>query len=162
MWYLLICSVFSFFLGMIFLDYLSSKDTEKVEKEYKKILLYYHILNMWLYLKQRRDPECLHEYMDRAGYHRVAIYGMKELGERLYDEIRKFDNIALECVIDTNKNIAGDYKLISPEEEIPEVDVIIVTPEYYFNEIKEKLERKVSCPIVSLNGLLGIAYGINL
>ena len=38
----------------------------------------------------------------------------------------------------------------SLEDELPDTDVIVVTPYASFKEIKEILEEKVSCPIVSL------------
>lgn len=43
---------------------------------------------------------------------------------------------------------------MSPEDEIKEVDAIVVTAITFFDEIKELLMKKVSCPIISLENVL--------
>jgi len=41
-----------------------------------------------------------------------------------------------------------------PTDELPDVDVIVVTADYYFEEIKDKLSKKVDCPIISIGEIL--------
>ncbi|MBR3834100.1 MAG: hypothetical protein IKJ73_07260 [Lachnospiraceae bacterium] len=149
----------SFVLGMFFMDYIISKhnDSSKKEDLIKKISLYYHTFNLWMDIKQQGVDVA--GYMKKQGYERVAIYGMKELGERLYVELTQAE-IDVICVIDGNKNVLGDFKLLSPNDDIPEIDVLIVTAEYYFDEINNKMEKKVNCPILKLSELLCDASGI--
>lgn len=135
------------------------------EKKYfqqlsEKVSLYYQILNMWLEMKQKGKSAVT--FLQKKEIKRIAIYGMKELGERLYEEV-KGTEIKVACIIDKNPDqIKGDFVVISPEDTIPEVDAIIITADYYYWEIKKQLQEKVSCPIYSLNGVLGNSFGRNL
>ncbi len=44
--------------------------------------------------------------------------------------------------------------MISPEDELPDVDAVIVTAITFFDEIEEKLTEKISCPVLSLEDIL--------
>ena len=158
-----ICMIGAFIAGMLIMDYIVSKDMtkeiNKIENDYQKMRLYYYIFNMWLDMKQQGKK--LGEYMEKKGYKRVAIYGMKELGERLFIELRDA-GIEVVCVIDSNKNVLGNFTLISPDDEIPSVDLLIITADYYYAEIEKKMREKVDCPILSASGLLGNAFDRNL
>ena len=150
--------LFSFIFGMLMMDYIISKNNSHKEnqKQLEKIFLYYNIFNMWLDCKQQ--GKSLSDYMNSKGYKNVAIYGMKELGERLYVELINL-GVNVVCVIDNNKSVLGDFILLSPEDEIPSIDLLIITADYHFADIKEMMEKKVACPIISLSGLLGNAFG---
>lgn len=134
-------------------------EMENIRGQYKKITLYYQIMNMWLEMWQKGKSTV--SYLQTRGIKRIAIYGMKELGERFYEDVKNTD-IEVICIIDKKpQQILGDFMVISPEEEIPEVDAIIVTADYHFQEIKEQMSRKVSCPVYSLHGVLGNSFGRN-
>lgn len=136
------------------------EESKSYQEQLDKITLYYRILNMWLEMKQKGKSGIT--YLQEKGIKRIAIYGMKELGERFYEEIKNTD-IELVCVIDKNPDdVIGDFVVISPEEEIPDVDAIIVTAEYYFSEILKQLKEKVNCPIYSLLGVLGNSFRRNM
>ena len=49
--------------------------------------------------------------------------------------------------------------VISPKQKIPEVDAIIVTADFYYQEIKKELKLKVNCPVYSLSGVIGNSFG---
>ena len=40
------------------------------------------------------------------------------------------------------------------EEVLPKVDAIIVTPVYFFDEIKDMLQKKTVCRIISLEDVI--------
>lgn len=124
-------------------------------EDLSKIVCYYNIFNFWLDSKQSNLK--VNDYIEKEGYKRVIIYGMKELGARLYAELVDA-GVEIVCVIDQNKNIMGDFDVISPEDDIPEADICIVTAEYYFDSIKKKLSDKVNCPIITLSGFLGNCF----
>lgn len=86
--------------------------------------------------------------------HRVAIYGIAELGQRLYDELVE-SGIKVEYIIDNNPNVIFyDYKIVSMKDDFLPVDAIIVTPILFYDEIKNEIKKKkISYPIISLKQL---------
>ena len=51
-------------------------------------------------------------------------------------------------------SIYADVDIVFIEDELQEVDAIVVTAITFFDEIEEKLSRKVDCPIISLDDIL--------
>lgn len=93
-------------------------------------------------------------FFTQNSYKTVAIYGMKELGERLYDEL-KDSEIEVKYVIDKNADtIYADVDVIEPEDTLEDVDVIVVTAIHYFDEIEEALGAKVDYPVISLEDVV--------
>lgn len=120
------------------------------ERTISKFKLYYEVLNQWLFLKQ--EKKSLEAYFIKHNYHRIAIYGMGDLGERLYQELED-SNICIAYVIDRSMH-AGCQKGIkrySPDEQFPmtEIDAIIITPVYNYDEIAAMYVYK-KVPLVSL------------
>nr|WP_300816393.1 hypothetical protein [uncultured Acetatifactor sp.] len=110
------------------------------------------LLNQWLKIKQ--DNKQIIDYFHMKKIHAIAIYGMSYVGERLYEELKDSD-IEISYGIDKKwSEIYADIDVISPEEELPETDAIIVTPIFFFDEIKDILSSKVKCPIISLEDIL--------
>lgn len=145
--------------GMLWKKAGKKRDCKEKELQSKaeKMELYYHTLNMWLEMSQKGKSGV--SYLQKKGIRRIAIYGMKELGERLYEEVKN-TGIEVVCVIDKNPDqVLGNFTVISPEEKIPSVDAIIVTVDYYYWEIKSQLEKKAGCPVYSLSGVLGNSFG---
>ena len=125
--------------------------TQKNEKV-DKFKGYYNMLNQWLCLKQ--EGKNLKEYFDNNGYKTVAIYGMGEMGNRLYDELKDTD-IEVKFAID--KNAASTYSELTVfelEDELPTADVMVVTATFAFDEIEDELSDKVDMPIVSLDDVV--------
>ncbi|MBQ8165694.1 MAG: hypothetical protein IJZ96_01505 [Lachnospiraceae bacterium] len=125
--------------------------TQKNEKV-DKFKGYYNMLNQWLCLKQ--EGKNLNEYFDNNGYKTVAIYGMGEMGNRLYDELKDTD-IEVKFAID--KNAASTYSELTVfelEDELPTADVMVVTATFAFDEIEDELSDKVDMPIVSLDDVV--------
>lgn len=146
-----------FGVGFISGSVLNKKEKKQIQIQLEKIYWYYYLLNMWLEMKQNGKSVVM--YLQKKGIKRIAIYGMKELGERFYGEVKDTE-IEVVCIIDkTPELIVGDFLVISPKQEIPRVDAIIVTADYYYQEIERQLRLKVNCPIYSLNGILGNSFG---
>lgn len=130
----------------------SSKKMKEMTQKAAKVHELYMAFDQWLRIRQ--EGKTLVEYFISHNYGTVAIYGMKELGERLYDELEGTD-ITVSYIIDKNANaIYADVNVITPYEELKPVDVIVVTAVYYFDEIEEMLSEKVNCPIISLEDIL--------
>ncbi len=131
---------------------------ERIKKELEKTKLYYRIMDIWF--SQEQKGKSLIPYMREKNYKRVAIYGMGELGERLYYELIH-GGIEVKCVIDQSPYVLGEFVLIKPTELIPDVDAIIVTAEYYLEDIYNILRKNTNVPIVALSGLIGNAFKMN-
>lgn len=117
-----------------------------------KLKEFYDVLVQWVSLKQ--EGKSLASYFEENNYKTVAIYGMKELGERLYDELRNSD-IEVKYIIDKNADaIYSEIDVITPDEKLPKVDVIVVTAIHYYDEIEEMLTEKVNYPVVSLEDIV--------
>ena len=48
----------------------------------------------------------------------------------------------------------ADVELLSPDDELPDVDAVIVTPVFFFDEIEEMLASKMDADIVSMEDIL--------
>ncbi len=125
--------------------------SEQKEKAIKYNLLF-QIMNHWLSLKHNKIN--IGKFLKEKGYKNVGIYGMSHMGLRLLEELRESE-LTVKYVIDKNiSNICIDIKKVSIEEELEAVDVIIVTAISEFNEIKNTLEDKLECSIISLEDLI--------
>lgn len=141
-----------FILGIAVGDICVSKITKKRYENGKKLSYYYHLFNQWLRLRQ--NGYTLTEYIKEQGICKVAIYGIAELGQRLFDELVQA-GITVEYIIDNNPMAYFyNYKIVSMKDSLPPVDAIIVTPILAYDQIKEELGRKVNCPIISLEMLI--------
>ena len=130
----------------------SSKKIYQMAEGHEKVHELYMAFDQWLRIRQ--EGKTLVEYFEKNGYKTVAIYGMKELGERLYDELEGSD-IKVCYVIDKNADqIYADVDVVTPDEKLAPVAVIVVTALYYFDEIEELLSDKVDYPVVSLEDIL--------
>lgn len=118
----------------------------------KKLIEFYQILNLWLELEQ--SGHSVADYLKKYGYESVAIYGYKELGERLnYELLGK--KIKVKYIIDSKADsIYAPQKVYYPNENLPKTDVIIVTAIHYYTSIEDNLHKYVDCPIVNLNDVI--------
>lgn len=96
--------------------------------------------------------------LERIGKNKtVAIYGMGVLGEALYEYMNRYGvsiSYGIDRIIPGNKY---GMEILSPDiDELPDVDVIIVTVIDSFDGIKEMLAKKSNASIVSLRD---IVYG---
>ena len=124
----------------------------KEEESKNKMTEFYTLLIQWLTLKQSNNS--LENYFKARNFSKVAIYGMKELGQRLYEELRNSD-IEVKYIIDKNADeLYAEVDIVSPDGELDEVDVIVITAIHYYDEIKEVLASKVNCPIISLEEVI--------
>lgn len=138
--------------GSIVRESASMKKITALTENGMKVHELYMAFDQWL--RVRQQGKTLVEYFEKQGYQTVAIYGMKELGEHLYDELQG-TGITVEYIIDKNAEIiSADVDVVTPDEELKPVDVIVVTAIYYFDEIEEMLSDKVNYPIVSLEDIL--------
>lgn len=110
------------------------------------------MMNQWVKVKQERKS--LAEYFKKEGYKNIAIYGMSYAGETLLEELKDTDIHVAYGIDKGAESIYAEIKIVSPDDNLQEVDVIVVTAITFFEDIEEKLSKKVNCPIVSLEDIL--------
>ena len=49
-----------------------------------------------------------------------------------------------------------DVEVVTLDDDLKEVDAVVVTAITFFEEIAEKLEKKLECPIISLEDIFEI------
>lgn len=131
----------------------------KISDELKKVDKfkgYYNMLLQWIDIKQ--EGKSLSEYFVRNNYKTIAIYGMGEMGRKLYDEL-KDSEIEIKYVIDKDSITAYspvDVKELDDfdGEDKVEVDVVVVTATFAFDEIQKEVSEKINCPIISLEDVI--------
>ena len=134
--------------GMLFMN----KKIEDKNKKVDKFKSYYNMLNQWLLLKQ--EGKTLEEYFVNNGYKNIAIYGMGEMGSRLYDELKN-SNIKVKYAVDENaEGIYSEIEVFGKKEEYPDVDVIIVTAIFEFDSIEKELQKKIKFPVIALDDVV--------
>lgn len=128
-------------------------DATEVQKNMsEKHLALFLLMNQWVAVKQKGKN--LTDYFENMGYKKIAIYGMSYVGERLVEEL-KDSSIQIAYGIDKMaETIYSDIDLVTMENELEQVDAVVVTPIFFFDEIEEELSKKIDCPIISLEDIL--------
>lgn len=117
-----------------------------------KHLSLFLLMNEWM--KTKQEGKEIADFFKQEEYNTVAIYGMSYVGERVYDEL-KGAGIDVKYAIDRNAaTIYSDIPLYTPEDDLPEVDVIVVTAVAFYEEIRDMLSERVEIPIVSFEDIL--------
>ena len=110
------------------------------------------VYSQWLSAKQ--DGKSLTQYFEKNGYHDIAIYGMSYLGESLVKGLQD-SGINIKYGIDKNaENLYSSVEILNVNDDLPEVDAIVVTAVFFFDEIEEELEELVDYPIISLEDVI--------
>ncbi|GKX65512.1 glycosyltransferase family 2 protein [Inconstantimicrobium mannanitabidum] len=89
----------------------------------------------------------------------VVIYGHGTIGINLYKQIRKEGILQIKCFIDKHFiNDSTELDCITLEEyckKVNENDLIIITPYYYYKDIKDDIRKKIDkISVVSIEKLL--------
>ena len=130
-----------------------------MDQEREKRELYFRILKAWFWSESH--GRSVAKYIKEKAGEEIAIYGLSDLGGLLLHECEKY-RICVKYVIDRNKLVLCDYPVLSPEEDLPTVKSIIVTPEYYFLEIKDYLHNRTNADIISFMQMISEASGVFL
>lgn len=122
----------------------------------KKDHILYEFMNRWLMLKQRGIE--ISSFFSKKRIYTVAIYGIRCMGERLYDELKESE-VNVEYVIDRNPiELDGKVLVRHPDEELKPVDAVVITPIFDYLEIKDKLSDKLDCPMFFIEDVLFYEY----
>ncbi len=121
----------------------------EMNNKYKNLFV---LLDRWMMLENQGTHT--KEYFEKYDYHKVAIYGMGRLGRWL---VRTLKDASVDIVyaIDQRSNIdmlGVDKKNL--EDELPDVDVVIVTAIEDFDDIELKICSRLNVNVVSLDEVI--------
>lgn len=122
-----------------------------------KLLGMITLYDQWMYIKIRNEN--IVEYLLKKGVKKIAIYGMNYIGNRLYDEL-KGSEIEILVGIDQNADkILYDipvFKLndIELRKYVPQIDMIVITAVFFYQDIKKEIENYYRIPLISMNDIL--------
>jgi len=131
---------------------MKTDENTKIKNLADNRLALFLLMNQWV--KAKQEGKNLAFYFEQNGYKRIAIYGMSFAGQTLISELKGTD---IEVVYGIDRNVESVYEgidIVSMEETLQEVDVVIVTAIYFFDEIQEELSKKIDCPIISLEDIM--------
>lgn len=79
---------------------------------------------------------------------------MSYAGETLIDELKDTGIEVVYGIDQKADTIYADVEVLSMDDSLEDVDVVIVTAITFFDEIETKLSEKLDCPIISLEDIL--------
>ncbi|MCI8505907.1 MAG: hypothetical protein HFI67_06935 [Lachnospiraceae bacterium] len=126
------------------------KNKDKTIQKYKT---YYQMLVSWMDLLER--GKYLSNYLEKYGYNRVAVYGGHDTGRHLVKQLQG-TRVCVEYIIDRDGSLKNNnfLPIYHPDDQLPKTDAIVVTPIWDYQNIKEKLSAKISCPVISLQEII--------
>lgn len=148
----MILPVIGMVIGVVLGENRQVKRIYGIEEDNAKFHEFYDILIQWI--KVHQNGRTLADYFRRYGYKTVAVYGLKELGKALIEELKDTE-IEVKYGIDKNVDkMHMQTDVFKPDENLPEVDVIVVTSVHYYADIEMGLRDKLKYPIVALNDVV--------
>ncbi len=128
-----------------------NKQIEAGIKNSTKYLDLFRQMNQYLVTKQM--DKSIVDYMEKKEYRKVAIYGMSHIAQRVMDDL---EDSSIEVVYGIDRRadrLTYNIPIYNPEDELPEVDVIIVTA-YDYEEIYDMLSKKTDYDIISFADMI--------
>ena len=101
-----------------------------------------------LYLKKMQ----LSKYMEQNEINTLAIYGYGVLGRKILSYLEDC-NIKVEYVIDESAEAfeQDNWQIKTLKDQLDEVDLVVITPIFAFESIREELNKKIHAKCMPLN-----------
>ena len=140
--------------GAIAVNYKKRRELDYCRQKVDKALREMKLFEQWLLVKQ--DGKQISDYFQKKAINTIAIYGMGNIGERLYDELKDQNGIVKYAVDQKGKRICSEI------EVHPGVDIggrrnmkkIVVTTVHCFEEVKKNISEMTDIPVLSLEEIL--------
>ena len=131
---------------------MSLEEIKNLKEENTKFKEFNELLLMWL--QDYQDGRRIIDFFHKNDFKSVAVYGFGDLGAMLVSELEDSD-VKVKYVIDKAAgSVYTEYEVFKPADNLPDVDVIVVTAIHYYADIKSYMEKRISCPIVSLETVI--------
>lgn len=131
---------------------LLKRDLDAKETRIHKFKSYFDLLNEWLRLDLQ--GKSLESYFIKNGYKTVAIYGIGEIGSRLYEALASGISVEVIYAIDKNRKSYLSLPVYNLDQSLPVVDVVVVSTNNIFEEVAKSLRDKVTATIVSIDDVI--------
>lgn len=137
-----------FFFGGKALVGMINSDKMRAERNLSNMML----LNDWMEFQYAGGR--IERYFHERGYKKIMIYGNGYVGQRLFQALKQTD-VDVVAVMDRMNPSDFDAEgiLIGTDSEIPDVDCVVITPVFYFDEIYQALRGKTEQEIISIEEL---------
>ncbi len=134
-------------------EVLSKEKNIEAKKAIDKYWMLFSMMKDWCQLFQKKKN--VKEYFIKNGLNNIAIYGLGDVGEVLYNELKGTD-INIVCGIDQSSfYLIDDIDVITPNDAMPSnLDAIIVTPVNSYEGISSCLKNKTDAQIISLEDII--------
>lgn len=142
--------VFFLFAGAC-ITYFSGKQKKNRVGTDSKYWQYYDVLNRWM--KQKERGINIEDNLRQRNIKEIAIYGMGDIGKHLQEELTGTD-IVIKYAVDRSFYAMSNLDIYEPESDLPEVDAIIVTPVFDYENIRKSLAAKLNCQILSISDVI--------
>lgn len=126
---------------------------EESKKQLKKYENYFNLLHHWLLKKEM--GRSFADYLKAQGYNQIAVYGMGILGKHLISELQDSD-VKIVFAVDNQKEARAnaDIPIIKSGQIEENVDVIVVTVTYQYEEISRQLQEQTRAKVISLEQIV--------
>lgn len=137
--------------GAVVSHIMQGKIVEK-EKRITKFKDYYNLYNRWIKMKSEKKE--LKEYFQKHNYRSIVIYGVGEIGKRLYEELKE-SGIDVCYAIDSQDTCSyTELKIVTKDDVLETADVMVVTPLFDYEGIRSEMSQKVDFPIISIQEIV--------
>ncbi len=112
--------------------------------------------NLFLISMISLEKKDIKSFFEMQGIRHLAVYGLGKVG-RAFLKLLETNHIFADCIIDSNPNTQADNKTVIHDVDVlaDDIDAIIVTTDFYFEEIKKRIEdTNKSVRIILLHDLL--------
>lgn len=143
----------AFFAGAYRIIKITDKAFKGQLEHTNRVESYFELLNGWIYRKNKQEK--LDNYFEEHHYHTIAIYGYADVGQRFYEELQDSNKVKIAYIIDQNAdNITAEIPVYKPTNNLPDADVIIVTPVFAYIEIESMLKQLVPISVLSIEDVI--------
>lgn len=128
------------------------REVIQIKKEKEKFYRMFRLMDDWMNKKIRGIS--VEDYLLKKNFNNIAIYGMSYIGQTLINELDG-SKICIKYGIDRDEEVYWDsFPIKKPAQVSDDVDAIIVTTMIDFGEIKQMIQSKAKCPVISLEEIV--------
>ncbi|WP_300809009.1 hypothetical protein [uncultured Acetatifactor sp.] len=121
---------------------------KSVDSTYSK----YVTIKRWFMLCQRNMQ--LFNYLQKRRIQTIAIYGMGEIGEMLFQNLKNSPVKVLYGIDQRAEQLHSDVPILRLEQIHDEIDMIIITAKVDYQSIRNSLMQYVQCDVMTLDDIL--------